>query len=80
MEVIVQSSCQLKRESVVVAECFILSFRSGHPQVHGSDLKSSSDNKHVSTQKTHHGKKATKEVISELPVLESLTLERALSP
>lgn len=52
MEVIVQPSCQLKRESVVVAECFILSFHSGHSQVHRSDLNSSSDNKHVSTQKT----------------------------
>lgn len=48
MEVIVQSSCQLKRESVVVAEYFILSFQSGHFQVHGSDLNSSSDDKHVS--------------------------------
>lgn len=52
MEIIVQSSCQLKRESVVVAECFILSFHSGHSQVHGSDLNSSSDKKPVSTQKT----------------------------
>lgn len=52
MEVIVQPSCQLKGESVVVAECFILSFHSGHSQVHRSDLSSSSDNKHVSTQKT----------------------------
>lgn len=51
MEVIVQSSCQLKRESVVVAEFFILSFHSGHSQVHGSDLNSSSDKKPVSTQK-----------------------------
>lgn len=52
MEVIVQPSCQLKGESVVVAECFILSFHSGHSQVHRSDLSSSSDNKHVSTHKT----------------------------
>lgn len=80
MEVIVQSSCQLKRQSLVVAECFILSFHSGHSQVHGSDLNSSSD-KHVSTQKTIMARKPQRrEVISELPVLESLTLERALSP
>lgn len=52
MEVIVQPACQLKRESVVVTECFILSFHSGHSQIHRSDLNSSSDNKHVSTQKT----------------------------
>lgn len=58
MEVIVQSSCQLKRESVVVAECFILSFHSGDSEVHGSDLNSPGDNKHVSTQKTITARKS----------------------